>query len=1768
MKKKNLKSFTSLFIYFLFALSVYTIMLPAQANAVVSPPSFSCPTPPGCDCSTPTAANDCIKKCEECEECKNTAFPPFIAQPNVVKPNMLLLIDNSASMYDIGYNEGFKRNNVIVNDSPCIDNNYDATKEYMGYFVKDQFYIYDSASELFTIPTSDVTVYDYTAVDSNGDVYLYIDAADSTNTSKVNKFKAKGNYLNWVTSSKFDLEKKILTGGKYNENSCTTTYSCADGSACTDTTDSCDDGSTCATTYSCPAGAGNCVDVDTTIPSCAAGAGNCVDTTVTTDSCAAISAGTCTNTTIYSCPSGDCGLRCANGSSCTTAAQCTKQCNVGTCKKSGAICTEANESTVCTASGDSCKYMTNVCTDLSCTNRCSDTNPCTATSAKKCSISGQDCTITTTTTPKCSISGQDCSPTPITTTSKKCSINNQDCIPVQTCGNGTPCPTTTSKKCSNGQNCTSGEHCNYVLESEGRGCSGHNFIKQVKVGSRYFTLGVRTDTDPTDAINTTLLDILPLSSTPSDPITKCSGVIPALQGNGLANVVQALTACFGADDTSERKLLHDTGQDCWKMAHDKNPAPGHANKLETLCEEIYTANPPTPPNKILPATPGYICSDKYIGKFWTGSGWNITDDNFMNTRKQFCGDIFTPNATDPSDMNIVTNQAIGNITAWWGTDAFLVNYGVYAQLGNPTATYKVRVKTSAAELAAATPTPILEKYQGSINIGAMAFKPYGSLKECSANPPLKCPSTGITNYDGAYLVQEIGQGTQHTIDLKKNINDVPATETWTPLAEMMFDAIGYYTQRKDFRINENFAIPSPNLPIKDACAENAILLITDGSSTADQNKTMIDKTKTIPTDNDADGVCSPLYGSTYLDDLAYYARHEVPSTLFDATATSSPYYNAPPDKNISTFIVINGEPEKSTASGECNPKNLLDYAATNGSDLKCSDGKAIIAKNPTELFNKLDILLKCFEGNASSGTAASVVSATRSGQGAVYQALFWPTVNIYNDELPSISWVGDVHGIRVNEEGVLSPDYMWSAAEWLTTIHDTEVIDQRSNYTNTTPKQRYILTSADGKGGTTISFDNDNVETLKSLLYPDISDATAATMLIDWLRGQDQNDPNFRKRQEYKPVKFEDKKMVSEPKPTEKITWRLGDIIHSSPTAVGKPIENYHMLYRDQTYSSFVETYSNRRQVIYFGANDGMLHAVNGGFFDMSTSSFSIDGGTGKSKHELGAELWAYVPYNLLPHLHCLKDTGYSGSSHKYYMDGKPRVFDVKIFGNDTDHPGGWGTILVAGMRFGGTPVDKKFISSYVIMDITNPEVAPKLLGELTYNDTYNMGYTTGIPAVAPMKSKDGTMEWYLILGSGPTKAVDNEVGTGSVSSDQPAIIAAFSLKTLLSSGNFNLSEAEKIHTLPESTKGFVSDIISVDFDLNSDYRADAIYFGTVEGTSASASGKLYRWATTADNNFVGGTDDDNIIKAPSDWKAPAVMFDPNRPISAAPSVASDGENYWLYFGTGRFFDNSDKDTVDTNYYYGIKEPMKCEKCEDDDDECEDGKFFWEKVNNVDVSGGYAANNDPPGSRHLLKVDGIKVFKNVSADKAELAGSLPTTIPSNCFFDAAEVEYFDQLVDYIVGGCCDTSTESYYAGTDGWYYQLPAGERNIGQATILGGLVTFTTYDPPSNSDICTSAGRSFLYALYYQTGTGWYQGVYDTNTPGLIKGGAGEADKVVDLGQGLAITLSLHGGQGDEKGEDRITALVGISTPAIISIKQPVLPINLKTGRTSWKAK
>src|SRR5207245_4102820 len=131
--------------------------------------------------------------------------------------------------------------------------------------------------------------------------------------------------------------------------------------------------------------------------------------------------------------------------------------------------------------------------------------------------------------------------------------------------------------------------------------------------------------------------------------------------------------------------------------------------------------------------------------------------------------------------------------------------------------------------------------------------------------------------------------------------------------------------------------------------------------------------------------------------------------------------------------------------------------------------------------------------------------------------------------------------------------------------------------------------------------------------------------------------------------------------------WKLGDVVDASPVIIGAPSTRFDVIYGDQTYARYFQRYKDRRQVAYVGANDGMLHAFNAGFF--SNDDRAIDGsgptvqvrfttlpkrlGTSTTCAALPCDVsvatysfrsdapplesvvWAFIPLALLPQLRC-----------------------------------------------------------------------------------------------------------------------------------------------------------------------------------------------------------------------------------------------------------------------------------------------------------------------------------------------------------------------------------------------------------------------------------------------------------------------------------------------------------------------------------------------------
>jgi type IV pilus assembly protein PilY1 len=187
-------------------------------------------------------------------------------------------------------------------------------------------------------------------------------------------------------------------------------------------------------------------------------------------------------------------------------------------------------------------------------------------------------------------------------------------------------------------------------------------------------------------------------------------------------------------------------------------------------------------------------------------------------------------------------------------------------------------------------------------------------------------------------------------------------------------------------------------------------------------------------------------------------------------------------------------------------------------------------------------------------------------------------------------------------------------------------------------------------------------------------------------------------------------------------TSPLGDIVNSSPVAVGPP----NWAYQDATdpgYSAFKTANAGRPTRVYVGANDGMLHA--------------FDGADGK-------EAWAFIPRDLFRGAPNDKEGlvgltyqvgGLPFYEHRYYVNATPRAVDVDFGGMN------WRTLLVGGLGKGG--------KSIYALDVTDPAsvvdeatAGSKVLWEFRNDD---LGYTFGKPVIV----KTRAFGWVVIVPSG-----------------------------------------------------------------------------------------------------------------------------------------------------------------------------------------------------------------------------------------------------------------------------------------------------------------------------------------------------------------------------------------------------------------------------------
>jgi type IV pilus assembly protein PilY1 len=382
-------------------------------------------------------------------------------------------------------------------------------------------------------------------------------------------------------------------------------------------------------------------------------------------------------------------------------------------------------------------------------------------------------------------------------------------------------------------------------------------------------------------------------------------------------------------------------------------------------------------------------------------------------------------------------------------------------------------------------------------------------------------------------------------------------------------------------------------------------------------------------------------------------------------------------------------------------------------------------------------------------------------------------------------------------------------------------------------------------------------------------------------------------------------------------TGVLGDVSDSSPTWVGPPGAGYSGTFADKlrpgvtapegaTYTPFATAKATRLNVVYAGANDGMLHGFRAGAFDANGNFISTQND--------GLEVLGYVPSQALAAIHSTTaalDFSNQQYSHNFYVDGTPGTGDL-YFNN------AWHTWLVGGLgpggQAGGAINDPTASAGGLLyaLDITDPSqfsetnAASVVIGELSAtsfsscvnvpsNCNTNLGLQWGTPLIRRLH--DGN--WAVLFGNGLNSASGS---AGLYILHVNSTTGAQTLRYLDTGYGISKDPAKA-----GNRNGIVQVAAS---DLDGDHVTDYVYAGDVFGN-------LWRFDLT---------DPD-----PNKWAAGAApMFSTpaGQPITTqvqaiiVPTPASGGNKVIVAFGTGQHLPQTvtapDSYASGTQALYGI----------------------------------------------------------------------------------------------------------------------------------------------------------------------------------------------------------------------------------------------------------
>jgi type IV pilus assembly protein PilY1 len=329
----------------------------------------------------------------------------------------------------------------------------------------------------------------------------------------------------------------------------------------------------------------------------------------------------------------------------------------------------------------------------------------------------------------------------------------------------------------------------------------------------------------------------------------------------------------------------------------------------------------------------------------------------------------------------------------------------------------------------------------------------------------------------------------------------------------------------------------------------------------------------------------------------------------------------------------------------------------------------------------------------------------------------------------------------------------------------------------------------------------------------------------------------------------------------------IGDALDSTPAFNGKPKAKYlDPGYGDATtVGSFANLQANRGGTVYFGTNDGMLHAIDA---------------------DNGNERWAFVPTKVIPNMWRLADKNY-GANHRNFVNGDISINDI-CTANCTSNSATWKTILVGALNGGGT--------GYYALDITNPNT-PLMMWEFDDTVDSDVGYSFGNPIIT--KRADG--KWVVLVTSGYNNVNGSNPGKGFL-----YVLDAVTGQILLDP-NTSLPLKYATGAGDSTTPSGLAKIRGYVSDATKNNTAEHIYGGDVLGN-------LWRFDINKPQTLGSGTAAPNPFKL-AKIQGPGSV---NQPITVKPEISLINGKRVIFIGTGKYLEASDLSDTSKQTLYAI----------------------------------------------------------------------------------------------------------------------------------------------------------------------------------------------------------------------------------------------------------